>query len=376
MNFQTEYEKGQAGGNKGIPMGEGLQNVSNAINGIQRGRIYGIAAAPKAGKSTFANYAFVIQPYLYAMAFNIPIEWIYFSFELDRVSVEFDFAAHFLFHDHQIKEIVLPEGVTKGGSNILPLSPNYLRGRLIDDNGDQILVSKEIEAKLIDVYQKRIVPIFGKFDEKGNQILKGLIIFIETKDNPTGIYKYLKRHASSQGQFIIQQYGNSERITGYKPNNPNKYTIVITDHLRKLIPERGWQMKQTVDKYIEYSVELRNWCGYTFVHIIHLNRSMTDVQRQKQFGDMLYPNSDDIKDTGNLAEDADYVFTLFNPNDERYNLSKHFGRQIKDSKGNEIYPDLRTIHLVESRHCDFPQHFSSNMFGGLKTFEQVNFVTN
>ena len=74
----------------------------------------------------------------------------------------------------------------------------------------------------------------------------------------------------------------------------------------------------------------------------------------------------------NLAEDADYVFTLFNPNDERYKLQKHFGLAIKDSKNNPIYPSMRTIHLVESRHCVFPQHFRANMYGNLKSFKQIN----
>lgn len=73
----------------------------------------------------------------------------------------------------------------------------------------------------------------------------------------------------------------------------------------------------------------------------------------------------------NLAEDADYVFTMFNPNDERYNLKSHFGVEIKDKFNNELFPNLRTIHLVESRHCKYPQHFRVNMFGGLKTFEKV-----
>lgn len=77
----------------------------------------------------------------------------------------------------------------------------------------------------------------------------------------------------------------------------------------------------------------------------------------------------------NLAEDADYVFTLFNPNDQRYNLQKHFGTQIRDTNGNEIYPNLITAHLVESRHCVYPQHFALNMFGGIKNFE-VNKLIN
>ena len=48
MNFIEEFKKGQKGGNKGLPMGEGLMNVSKAINGVQRARMYGIAAPPKA----------------------------------------------------------------------------------------------------------------------------------------------------------------------------------------------------------------------------------------------------------------------------------------------------------------------------------------
>jgi len=369
MNFIEEFKKGQKGGNKGLPMGDGLMNVSKAINGLQRGRIYGIAAAPKAGKSTFTDYAFVIQPFLYAIANNVPIEWIYFSFELDRVSKEFDFAAYFLFHDFGILTINLPEGITKKGQKTIDLSPDYLRGRMQDDNEKTIKVSEEIKEHLKTIYEKRIIPLFGEYASDGRQLKKGYITFIEEKDNPTGIYKYLKRHAEKDGKFMTTKYGKTTRITGYQPNNPDKYTIIITDHLRKLIPERGFQMKQTVDKYIEYSVELRNWCNYTFAHIIHLNRGMTEVGRMKEFGDMLFPGSDDIKDTGNLAEDADFVFTIFNPNDQRYNLKKHFGTIIRDSKDNPIFPNLRTLHLVESRHCEFPQHFRTNMFGGIKNFE-------
>ena len=369
MNLIEEYKKGQLGGNKGLSMGPGLMNISKAVNGVQRGRIYGVAAPPKAGKSTFTDYAFVIQPFLYAIANNIPVEWIYFSFELDRISKEFDFVTYFLFHDFGIRTVKLPEGVTKKGESVIDLSPDYLRGRMQDDKEKTIKVSNEIFEHIKEIYVKRIIPLFGEYSKEGVQLSKGYITFIEEKDNPTGVYKYLKRHAEKDGKFITTKYGNSTRITGYKPKNPGKYTIIVTDHLRKLILERGWQMKQTVDKYIEYSVELRNWCQYTFVHIIHLNRGLTETGRMKQFGDMLFPGSDDIKDTGNLAEDADFIFTIFNPNDQRYNLKKHFGVVIKDSQDNPIFPALRTIHLVESRHCEFPQHFRSNMYGGIKNFE-------
>ena len=370
-NFIEEYKKGQREQNKGLPMGKGLAHVSSAINGVQKARIYGVAAAPKAGKSTFVDYAFVIQPILIALEHNVPLEVIYLSFEIDRVSKEFDFVTYFLFADFGITHIQLGPGQTKDGKNIVKLSPDYLRGRMQDDENNIIKVKDKIFEAVKEIYTNRIIPIFGEWSVDGLLIKPGIITFVEQKDNPTGLYKYFLRHAEKNGRFKRVQMGNSKRIVGYEPNDPAKFTIVITDHLRKLLPERGFQKKQTVDKFIEYSVEIRNLCQYTFVHIIHLNRSMTQMDRLKTFSDLLYPNSDDIKDTGNLAEDADYVFTIFNPNDERYNLTQHFGKVIKDDEGNELYPDMRTIHLVESRHCSFPQHFRVNMQGSYKNFEKL-----
>lgn len=371
MNFRTEFAKGQQGGNKGLPMGPGLASVSNAINGIQQGRLFVIASGAKVGKSTVVNHAFVIQPFLYALEHKIDIEFIYYSLEMNRVSQEFDFASFFMFHDHGIKEETLPPGVLKDGKNVVPLSANYLRGRIQDDSGNLIKVSERVENAMMDVYNKRIKVLFGEYNEYGTQLNPGYITFIKNTDNPTGIYKSLLEHGKKNGRIIEAEENGFKRIVGYKPNNPDKYTIIITDHMRKLIPERTFGMKQTVDKMAEYHCVLRDLLGYTFVDIIHLNRGVSDVYRMKAFGDMLFPSSDDIKDTGNLAEDCDYLFTLFNPNDERYNLKKHFGAKIKADNGDVLYPNLRTIHLVESRHCMFPQHFRVKMEGNIKNFEKL-----
>ncbi len=377
MNFIESFKKGQEGGNKGIPLTEGLEGLSKAINGVQKGRIYGIGAAPKAGKSTLCDVAFVIQPSLYCLDNNIEIEIIYNSYELPRVSKEFDFAAHFLNRDYGIEQIALDEGVTKLGKNVVDLSSDYLMGRLIDDTGESIKVKDIITEKLKEVYINRIIPLFGEYDKFGNQISKGIIIFNEERNNPTGIRNELMKYAKLNGtmhytEFVTKDNVKGRRISGYTPKNPSKFVIVITDHLRKIIPERGFNMKQTVDKAIEYSVEQRNMFNFSFVHIIHLNRNMTDMTRIKYAGDLLYPNSDDIKDSGNLAEEADYMLTMFNPNDERYRLTKHFGKIIKDGKGNEKYPNMRTIHLVENRHGPFPVHFGCQMLGNVKQFKKID----
>lgn len=400
MNFKEAYKKGQAGSNKGLPMGEGLKSIQSAINGLLRAMIYVIAAAAKGGKSTFVDYGFVIAPCMFVLENNIKyqefidkgyspesikstygisyidLEIIYNSYEIDRISKEFDFAAHFLNRDFNIEFVELDEGITHKGEKTIELSANYLKGQLVDDAGNIIRVKPTIFEALKTVYDTRIIPLFGEFDVEGVQISKGLITFLEQKDNPTGIRNYLIDYAKKNGTIFYNKFKGSDgkmhqKMRSYKPNNPDKYVFVVTDHLRKLVPERNFTLKQTVDKFSEYSVEMKNLFKFSFVHIIHLNRSMGDVQRLKFQDDYIYPNSDDIKETGNLSEDCDFLFTMFNPNDDRFNLTKHFGKLIKDNHNNYLFPNMRTVHLVESRHTFYPQHFRINMFGGIKKFEQL-----
>jgi len=400
MNLITAFQKGQQGTNIGLPMGAGLKAISKKIRGLQRAMMYVVAAAPKGGKSTFVDVGFVIAPFLYVLANNlvyqeyidsgltveqireqyginhIDFEIIYNSYEIDRVSKEFDFVAHFLNSDYGIETIALDEGVTFEKEKIVPLSADYLRGKLEDDNGKLIKVKATIVEKIREVYNNRIIPLFGQYDSLGNLEKKGCITFLDVRENPTGIRKWLIDYASKNGTIIYDKFVGKdnkvhEKIRSYIPNNPDKIVFVVTDHLRKLVTEQGFTLKQTVDKYSEYCVELKNIFKFTFIQIIHLNRSMTDISRMKHQDDMLYPNSDDVKETGNLAEDCDYMFTIFNPNDDRYNLPKHFGKRIKDIHNNLLYPNYRSIHLVENRHGPYPQHFAVNMYGAIKKFEHL-----
>lgn len=369
-NFIEEFKKGQKGSNKGIPFGPGLDNLTRALNGVQKHTIYGIGSPPKVGKSTFTDYSFVLSPYLFCIENNINIEWIYFSFEIDRVSKKFDFMTFFLYNDYNIGRIKLEDNQTYKGESVIELSSHYLRGRLLDDDGNLIVVKESVLEAIKTIYTNRIIPLFGEYSKSGVQIKKGLITFIEDKDNPTGLRNYLLAHARKEGRFVSSTVDSNNRISGYhrNPDVPDKYTIIITDHLRKLQLERGFTLKQTVDKYIDYTIEFRNWCDYTFVHIIHTNRSLADVENMKFNKETLYPTSETVKDTGNLSEDVDYMLTMFNPNDDKYKIYNHFDLPIRDKSGNIYYPDMRTIHLVESRHCIFPQHFRTVMKGNLKAF--------
>ena len=371
-NFFTEFFKGQQGHNSGLSMGEGLANVDKALGGVLQSMTYGMAAAPKVGKSTITDYMFIISPYEDSLKKGVPIGWTYFSFEMDRVAKEFDFACHYLYKDFGVQEVKLPKGILVKGKSYIPLSSAYLRGRLKDDTEKTVLVDKDLQGMLKTVYKTRIAPLFGRYDNRGRLTERGLIDFQSQNENPTGLRNKLLAKAEQEGFFETESFVK-DGVTHYKrvaytPKDPRKYHIVITDTIRKLKKERGFTLKDTIDKWLEYATNLRNLCGMTFVHIVHLNRGMSDINRLKYAGDTIYPTPDDIKDTGNLSEECNYLFTMFSPNDDRYNLSKHFGLDLKDSKGNHLFPGMRTLHLVESREVEAPQHFRMEMQGNIKNF--------
>ena len=373
MNFVTAFKEGKEGKNMGPSTG--IAKLDLAMLGVPRKSIIGVAAAPKVGKSKFVDYAFVLSPYLLAPAAT-EIDWIYFSYEMDRISKEFNFAAFYFSFDYKIETFVYP-----GNGKTYEISSNYLMGKLIDEvTLEPIKILPTHESILKEIYIKRIIPMFGEYDVTGKQIRKGKIDFIEQRENPTGIRNYLLNYAKANGEFLYQNYTTLDaagkkverkRVIGYRPNNPAKYCIIITDTMRKIPPERGFTTKQTVDKMLEYQEEIRNLCHFTFIDIIHLNRSMADVERLKYMKDCLYPTGEDIKDTGNLSEACNYLFTMFNANDDKYNLNKHFGMPLTDRNGKILYPNYRSLHLVESRETFCPRHIRLNMRGSNNQFSEL-----
>lgn len=369
-NFIETFKKGKRGDNYGLTTG--IVQLDIAINRLQRKTSIGVAAAPKVGKTTLCDYCFVISPYLECEKEGTldNVEWIYWSFEIDRISKEFKYAAFFMYHDYGI-----PTYIYKGKK--YQMDGDYLQGKKIHREGNTtelIPIHPDHEEKLKEIYAKRIVPLFGEWSDSGTLIKPGKITFIEERDNPTGMWKFLIAHAKMNGSFTLTPYEThddnnnvviKQRITGYVPKNPKKFTICITDHMRKLKKERGFSTKDNIDKWLEYQTEIRNLTSYTFINVVHSNRNLANVDKLKFAGEFIFPTGDDTKDSGNFAEECTILMTLFNPNDEKYNLSKHFGIVL------ENYPLYRSIHITESRYTECPVHIQTNMFGGFNYFEPI-----
>lgn len=349
---------------KGLDFGLSKMNIH--FGGMQREAIYAVGAAPKVGKTTFVDYCFLLSPYLKnVLEEKRNIHWIYFSFEISRIRKMFKLAPFFFYRDYNKDTFVHKE-------KVYSINSNYLMNKQLDDDEELIKILPEDKEIFEEIYEKRLIPLFGEI-KNGVQVKKGVVDIIERAENPTGLRNYIFEYAKNHGKFGVEKYQTSDdsgrtitknKIVDYTPNNKDDYVIIITDHIRKLRPERGFNQKQIIDKYLTYQVEMRNLFGYTFVDIVHLNRNLDAIDRMKYSKDRLFPGLGDFKDSGNVGEDSDYVITGFDPRDEKYMLTKHFGHNLID------YPNYRSWHVVASR--DTPTfNIYTEMNGNKNLFKEI-----
>lgn len=98
------------------------------------------------------------------------------------------------------------------------------------------------------------------------------------------------------------------------------------------------------------------------------------MQRIKFDPEHLHIIPDDIKDSGNASEASNVVLTLFKPTDEKYNIKRHFGLDLY--RGRELlYPNYRSLHLVESRDTEAPVHMQLEMLGNISKFKVLEVKT-
>ena len=297
MNISSAIKEGQEGKNFGL--NTCLDKFDTAVNGVQKGEYIVLGGESKTGKSSYLNVIYVISLYLCNPGANI--KWIYYSFEMSRIETEARFIAYLLFKDYDID-----------------ISYNKILGRERDEEGNLILLNEKEKSKIEDVINTYIYPLFGKFDKFGRRLTPGKIDFIEQKENPTGVHKYLKSYAEQNGRFITETFKMKEgdrlvskkRIIGYTSDDDSLHTIVILDHIRKLKIERGFTMKQNIDKMSEYFIQYKNWCKYTIIAVVHLNRAISDITRIKYLGDKIYPTDDSIKDSGLEMSIFYYIFHI------------------------------------------------------------------
>lgn len=261
--MKDRIEAGLKGDYEGL--NNGLDRINDYIFKTQRSCYYLIGGLSGASKTTFLDFM-ILNAIQDAEVKNIPINIIYYSWEIDETSKKANWLSILIYKKYNI---VIPPEKIKGFGN-LRLTPE-----------EQSLVYSELEE---------LEKIFKKID------------FIWESVHPTGLYRYWWNHMEKRGKFtkepFIDEKGESkERIVSFELNDPKEYNIVAIDHLYLSKIERGFTLKQNIDKISEFAVGCRNMFKMTFIFLQQFNQGLSSVERQKFKGVDISPQQSDFRDS-------------------------------------------------------------------------------
>ena len=258
--------------------------------GIEQETYYCVTANQKAAKSQFASFMFIYTPILYAYENpdKVRVKIFYAPLEESQLKTTLRFMRHLLYIHSKFKIRVSHNELS-----------STIEGRPVDEKIIETLESEEYQ-KMLSFFEERV----EFFDSK----------------NPTGIYKTMVRYACEHGErikepiTITDEFGEQktvDKIVGYKPNDPDEYVIIITDHVGLLQEESGKDKRQTIRKFSEYMMELRD--NYRHIPVI-VQQQSAEVQSMDAFKlNRISPTPGALADCKDIRYDVNVMIGLTNP---------------------------------------------------------------
>lgn len=321
-----------------------LKRLSDIIPGVEKKKIYMVTASSKIGKSKLAEFLFIYEPLRFIKQFkpkNIKLKIFYFSLEQSK--------------EEKIQELLSNRIFTHTGKII---SPSKMESMF-----DNYILDDETAKKLDDLDQE-----FAEFEKT--------VTYIDDIRNPFGIYKYMRDFFQKNGtvhekEIIID--GNKEKVFDYyEPNDPDLYTIVITDHLSILTPEKGSSLHESMTKFSSvYCINLRNMYGAT---IVNVQQQAADQEKQ-QFNqitgqtniDKLKPTPDGLGDNKLTGRDCNLLIGLFAPH--RYGVKSYNGYDLERLQNN-----YRELSILFNRNGSADLTTDLYFNGAVNVFEELPVV--
>jgi len=314
MTFEERIQEGLAGNYNGLA--NGLNRLNAYLFGIQRSCYYLVGGASGSGKTTLVDYM-LLEGIKDADSQNNPINITYYSLEIDEFSKRANWLSVLIYLKYEI--IVAPEIIKGYGSN-----------RLSEDQ------------------QELVNDVIPELNEIWNRIT-----WIFNSCNPTGIYKDAWKIMAAKGTFEYEDYTDEhgvakQRVIAYTPKISNEYNIIVIDHIALVTSERGYNLKENLDKLSQYSVSLRNTFKYTIFALSQYNQGLSSVDRQKFKGVDLSPQQGDFKDSTTPYADCDVALGLMNA--YKMGLEECIGYNI--NKSGSKYPlksSFRMLKIIKNR---------------------------
>ena len=323
--LKKQIQRGKEGLNTGIPF-QNFTTLSDHVKNIQQGRYDVVFAGTSVGKTSFVNSAYVYGAIEFLQAnpdYIHNLEVIYYSLEIPPENQIAKHIAGLMWREY---------GVLTSLDEILS------RGK--------IKIRPEVE-QLLDQYEAQMQEIQEKY------------LFFRSALNPDYLYKDLMGYAESRGTVIKNNEGI---IVDYIPKDPSLITLIVIDQIGLVDLGKYGSLKEAIDKISKSLVFFRNMFNFSPVVVVQINRSSEQMDRREN--DNWMPTLSDIKNTSNLAEDANTVIGLASP--FYYGVDKCLGYDITKYKNR-----YRVAKICKNRDGDVNLLVSFLFIGEIGSYIQL-----
>ena len=259
--------------------------------GVEQGKYYLISAAPKCCKTQFTSYMFLytVLDYAFLHPEILRVKIFYFPLEESKDMIIIRYMSHLLYQ--------LSEGRIR-------ISPEDLKST----NEKRIL-------------PEAILNLLGSFDYRQRlQFFEDHVEFSDER-NPTGMWKLISNYADLHGKKKYKDIEYTDTSTGeivkhkkfdrYIPDDSNEYVFWYIDHLSLLQPERGMDLRETINKCSEYGVIVRNKYRYSPVFVQQQSTETSNLEAFKN--KKIIPTPAGLADSKYTAKDCNVMLGLCNP---------------------------------------------------------------
>lgn len=314
MQFKDRILAGLSGEYQGLS--NGFDRINDYIYNVQRSTYYLLGGLSGASKTTLVDFI-ILNALEDAESKNIPINIDYYSWEINEATKKANWLSVMIYKKYGI--VISPQKI-KGLGKL----------RLTED-----------EQKIV-------------FDELPNlERLFSKIKWHWVATNPTGLYNQWWAEGERTGTFIKEPYidddgKKQEKVVGWIPNDPTTYSIKVVDHLANAKLERGFNLKQNIDKISEYAVICRNLFKMSFFFVQQFNQGLSSVDRLKFKGADISPQQSDFKDTTNPYTDADIVLGIMNAYKMDLETNLNYNINVEGFPGN-LKGRYRLLKVIKNR---------------------------
>jgi hypothetical protein len=293
---------------KNIPFN--IDRFCDYTTGVLRGDFSCITANSGVGKTQLTKFLYVFSAIEFAIENKLNLKIVYFALEESETQFDYSLISYLLRKEKKVRKSIL----------------------------DFESIKNPIDLQTLE-HIKQLQELFNLY--------KSYIILVDDVYNTTGLYKKVRDLARERGNFYLDnvKLTNQQLITNqkwdlYKPNDPEEFIIIITDHVSELHKEQG---------EADLHESIQNWtrkqrhyiCKRFNYHCVAVHQQMGAQESLENFKlNKLFPTKNGLAD--NKLAGRSYL--------NIYGITDLYQHDIQNYEGYPLNEYVRILNIIKQRY--------------------------